>query len=369
MDDGTNAPSRPLHVLLAGGGSGGHVFPALAIGEALAARGWRVSFVGTANGMEARLVPARGVEFHALPAMPMVGRGGFGKLRGGVTLVRSAVAARSLVRRLGAEVVVGTGGYVSAPAVLGARLAGRPAILVEPNARAGVANRFLSRFARGAALGVAGAARDLRCPSVVTGVPLRREFARAAEPLPMGSRVLVLGGSQGARRLNELLPAALASAAARIPGLEVVHQAGERWIDAARTAYERAGVVAEVVPFIDDVARAMAEASLIVSRSGANTLAEIACAGRPALLLPLAAAGAHQLDNARAFAAAGAADVFTDGPASELLVDLLVGLLGDRPRLERLASAARGLAKPEAAAAVAELVERAVSAAAPGGGR
>jgi UDP-N-acetylglucosamine--N-acetylmuramyl-(pentapeptide) pyrophosphoryl-undecaprenol N-acetylglucosamine transferase len=358
MDERTShvPGGRARRVLLAGGGSGGHVFPALAVGQSLAARGWSVSFAGTAQGMEARLVPAAGVDFHALAASPIVGRGLVGRMFGGATMVRSAMSARNLVRRLDAKVVVGTGGYVSAPAVLGARLARRPVVLVEPNAHAGAANRFLSRFARYAALGTEEAAGDLRCETQLTGVPVRREFARQPSPLPAEPRVLVLGGSQGARRLNELLPAALARLARAVPGLTVFHQAGERWLGEARAAYERAEVDARVVPFLDDIAGAMAAARLIVSRAGANTLAEIACAGRPAVLLPLAAAAGHQGDNARAFAAAGAGLVFDDASGIEGLTELLERAFGAGVA-ERHAASAAAMARPGAADAIADLVE------------
>jgi UDP-N-acetylglucosamine--N-acetylmuramyl-(pentapeptide) pyrophosphoryl-undecaprenol N-acetylglucosamine transferase len=360
MDERANQPPpsgpRARRVLLAGGGSGGHVFPALAVGQSLTARGWSVSFAGTARGMEARLVPAAGVEFHALAAAPMVGKGLVGRMLGGATLLRSAMSARGLVRRLDAKVVVGTGGYVSAPAVLGARLARRPVVLVEPNAHAGSANRFLSRFARFAALASAEAAAELRCETQVTGVPVRREFARQPAPLPAAPRILVLGGSQGARRLNEIVPPALARLQRSVPGLTVLHQAGERWIAEARAAYARAEVDARVVPFLDDVAGAMAAARLIVSRAGANTLAEIACAGRPAVLLPLAAAAGHQGDNARAVAAAGAGLVYDEAAGADGLAETLErAFVSGIP--ERQAAAAETLARPGAADAIADLVE------------
>ncbi|HEX2163576.1 MAG TPA: glycosyltransferase, partial [Thermoanaerobaculia bacterium] len=218
-------------VLLAGGGSGGHVFPALAVGAELAARGWRVDFGGAAAGMEARLVGERGLPFHPLPARPLVGRGVVDRARALWTLAGSTLAARGLVRRLGVAVVVGTGGYVSAPAVLGAALAGVPAVLVEPNATPGVANRWLSRWAAEAALAFPEAADGFACPSTVTGVPVRGELA-ALPPAPIGGAVhlLVTGGSQGAEQLNRLLPAALgrlaAEGAAGRPPLAVLHQAG-----------------------------------------------------------------------------------------------------------------------------------------------
>ena len=168
-------------MLFAGGGTGGHVFPALAVAEELVGRGWGVRFAGAAGGIEARLVAGRGWPFDALAARPLVGRGPLARLGALATLGRSAVGAARLIRRSGVGVVVGTGGYVSAPAVVGARLAGRPSLLVEPNAHAGVANRWLSRWAAGAAVAAPSAAAGLRCPSWVTGVPVRREFHLAGE--------------------------------------------------------------------------------------------------------------------------------------------------------------------------------------------
>ena len=156
--------SAPRHVLLAGGGSGGHVFPALAVGDELRARGWRVSFVGMVGGMEEGLVAARGIPFHGLPARPLVGRGPLGKIKALTTLVGSAFTARGLIREAGADVVLGTGGYVSAPAVLGAWLARRPVVLLEPNGHAGVANRWLSRWATGACVGYRETIAELKCP-------------------------------------------------------------------------------------------------------------------------------------------------------------------------------------------------------------
>src|SRR5436309_9400673 len=175
---------RPFHALLAGGGTGGHVFPALAVAEELTRRGWRVSFAGLAGGLEERLTGERGVPFHPLPAKPFLGRGLTDRARSLAVLSGSTIAAARLVRRLGADVVLGTGGYVSAPAVLGARLARRPILLLEPNARAGVANRWLSRFASGAAVAFRETIRDLKCPCQVTGVPVRAAFFAVPSALP-----------------------------------------------------------------------------------------------------------------------------------------------------------------------------------------
>lgn len=350
-----------LHVLLAGGGSGGHVFPALAVAEELSARGWSVSFAGSETGMEARLVPARGISFHALPARPMVGRSFLARVQALGVLAGSARQASRLIRRIGAHVVLGTGGYVSAPAVAGARLAGKPILLLEPNARAGVANRWLSRWATAAAVGYHETAHDLKCPCFVTGIPVRSAFFHVPAELPSEPRLLVLGGSQGAQQINQAMPAAAARLLEKLPALRILHQAGAKNVDETRAAYEKAGLGepgVTVVPFLDDVAGAMAESHLLVSRAGAITLAEICAAGRASLLVPLAIAQGHQVDNARLLANAGAAEMI---PSSDLdpgrLAEALSGLLSDLPRLAHMGRQARHLARPGAAAAIANHLE------------
>ncbi|MEM6793202.1 MAG: UDP-N-acetylglucosamine--N-acetylmuramyl-(pentapeptide) pyrophosphoryl-undecaprenol N-acetylglucosamine transferase [Acidobacteriota bacterium] len=372
--------------LIAGGGSGGHVFPGLAVAAELERRGWKVAWAGRESGLEESLVTRRGLAFRALDARPLVGRGVAGKVRSLATLAASGLAARRLVQRERARVVLGTGGYVSAPAVLGARLAGVPALLLEPNANAGFANRALSRLAREALTAHPRTARQLRCPATHTGVPVRAEFFDVAEDLPWGAphKLLVLGGSQGAAKLNELLPGAL-NALGRSHGPIVVrHQTGERHLPAAREAYARRGihtvevegggyrpdgprVQVELVPFLHRMAGAMAESHLIVSRAGAITLAEICAAGRPALLVPLRLAAGHQVYNARELAQTGAAEVFEDEDASGEpgeetargagFARLLGELLENRPRLAAMADAARAMGRPGAAAHIADRLE------------
>lgn len=353
-----------LHVLLAGGGSGGHVFPALAVGEELTARGWRVSFAGSAEGMEARLVPERGVPFHGLPARALVGRGPMAKIGALAVVGRSAFAASSLVRRIGADVVLGTGGFASAPAVLGGRLAGRPVLLLEPNARAGVANRWASRWASGAAVGFREAIDDLKCPAWVTGVPVRSAFFSVSPELPPSAplRLLILGGSQGAQQINQAMTEAARTLFERLPALSILHQAGARNLESARQAWNDAGFKeddrVEVVPFLDDVAGAMARSHLLVSRAGAITLAEICAAGRASLLVPLSIAQGHQVDNARALADSGAAGMILSAELTPgLLAERLLALLGDLPRLAQMGQAARRRAHPRAAAEIADRLE------------
>lgn len=350
-------------VLISGGGSGGHVFPGLAVAAELERRGWAVSWAGAQNGMENRLVTERGLAFHSLAARPVVGRGPWGKLRALLTLARSTLKARTLVRRLGARLVVGTGGYVSVPAVLGGRLATRKALLVEPNAEPGLANRWLSRLASSAAVAYASTGDRLHCPVQVSGVPVRQGFFDIGEQLPAGPiRVLVLGGSQGAQQLNELLPPVLAELARSGVELSVLHQAGRDKDEATRRAYLEQGVAEQAVvePFLDDVAAAMASSHLVISRAGAITLAEICAAGRPAVLVPLAvAAGGHQLANAERLQAAGAALALGPGMATvERLSHELQELLGNRPRLREMAAAARSLSRADAAQRIADQAEQ-----------
>ncbi len=321
-----------------------------------------MSFAGAPEGMESRLVPERGVPFHGLPARALVGRGLLAKAGSLAVLGRSAFAASGLVRRIGAHVVLGTGGYASAPAVIGARLAGRPVLLLEPNARAGTANRWASRWANGAVVGFRQAIDDLKCPAWVTGVPVRAAFFKVPADLPTEPlRLLVLGGSQGAQQINQALPEAARRLFERLPGLSILHQAGARNLESARQAWAAAGFGqdrVEVVPFLDDVAGAMARSHLLVSRAGAITLAEICAAGRASLLVPLSIAQGHQVDNARALADAGAAEMILSGELTpERMADRLLPLLQDLPRLAGMSRAARGLAHPRAAAVIADHLE------------
>ena len=344
-----------FHLLLAGGGSGGHVFPALAVGEEVRARGGRVSFVGSVHGMESRLVPQREVEFHALEARPVVGKGPIGKLQAIWTLLGSTFAARRLMKRLQPSLVLATGGYVSVAPGLGARLAGLPLVLLEPNANPGAANRTLSRFAIGAC--VAWPDVGMRCATWNTGVPVRAEFFGGTRDLPSGPvRLLVLGGSQGSQQINELLPEALALVASTLGNLRVLHQAGERHADSTRAHYESldlGSVEVAVVPFVADVAAEMADSHLVLSRAGAITLAELCAAGRGSLLLPLRLAEDHQRANAEALARTGASRVLTtDEATAGALAVTLETLLADPPRLASMGAAASSLSRPKAAHAI-----------------
>jgi UDP-N-acetylglucosamine--N-acetylmuramyl-(pentapeptide) pyrophosphoryl-undecaprenol N-acetylglucosamine transferase len=357
------------HVLVAGGGSGGHVFPALAVVHELAARGCRVSWLGRVDGMEKSLVKDHGMPYYGLPAAAVVGRGLPQRVLALGRTALSAVQARSLIRRHGIDVVLGTGGYASAPGVLGARLAGRPAVLLEPNATSGTANRWLSRWAAAAAVASLQGTRDLGCRVEPIGVPVRSEFQRPFEPPAQTGplRILVLGGSQGARQLNELLPEALAELAPAYPGLEVMHQVGEAHVDDAERAYavpSLTGLAVRIVPFLQDMAMAMSSAHLVISRAGAITLAEVCAIGRAALLLPLGLAGSHQVANARRVVATGGARmIFGDETNASALARVMSELLASREGLTQMGCACRLLYRREAATDIADLLAEVAGAA------
>jgi UDP-N-acetylglucosamine--N-acetylmuramyl-(pentapeptide) pyrophosphoryl-undecaprenol N-acetylglucosamine transferase len=352
---------RARHVLIAGGGSGGHVFPGLAVAESLVAKGWQVSWLGRQEGMEKEIVEGRGIDYHGLPALAVVGRGPIGRLRALATLARSALAARSMIHRLEIGVVLGTGGFASVPGVAGARLAGRPSALLEPNAEPGAANRWLSRWSEVAATGYREAAAGLRCRVQPTGVPVREEFFAGSRRPPAESLVLlVLGGSQGASQLNRALPRALELVAPRFPELQVLHQVGDRHLEETREAYkesELGTVEIELRPFLRDVAAEMGGAHLVISRAGAVTLAEICAVGRAAVLVPLRLAAGHQEQNAERLAATGGAVVLdADDLTAERLAEVLGELLADRRRLDSMGDSLHELSTPGAAAAIADLV-------------
>ncbi len=343
---------------MAGGGTGGHVFPGFAVASELERRGWTTSWVGRSGGMEERLVEERGLPFHPLPASAVVGRGPLARLSAITTLLRSSLAARGLVKRTGASVVLGTGGYVSVPAVVGARLASCPRVLLEPNARAGAANRWLSKSSQAAALAYPTAEPDFRCRTEITGVPVRPEFFEVPPSAPSAPRILVLGGSQGALSLNKLLPEAFERLAESFADLEVVHQVG-RHEETTREVYARLSLDrsrVQLVSFIDDVASAMSSASVLISRAGAVTLAEICAAGRPALLLPLAIAGGHQRDNAQALVDAGGAVMLEESSSVAEVVQVLEPLLADAARRSDMGASLTRLGRRDAAARIADLV-------------
>ena len=297
--------------MIMAGGTGGHVFPALALAARLRERACEVVWLGTRAGIEARLVPAAGIPVEWIGIGGLRGKGVMTLLRAPFALLRALWQAIAAVRRQRPAVVVGLGGYVTGPGGLAAWLLRRPLVIHEQNAVAGLTNRVLARLAEPVLEAFPGSFPAVRGARAI-GNPVRAAFRALPPPqVRYGARsgalrLLVVGGSQGAAKLNATVPAALASLP---PGLfEVRHQAGERGLEAARAAYARAGVPARIEPFIDDIAEAYAQADLVVCRAGALTVSELAAAGVAALFVPFAAAvDDHQTLNARQLETHGAA--------------------------------------------------------------
>lgn len=349
--------SRPC-ILFAGGGTGGHVFPAVAVAESLQGMAdVDVVFCGTARGVEARVVPARGWRLELLDVLPITGGGPARAIRGTLVAARATASALLLVRRLRPAAVLSVGGYASGPVTLAAALLGVPVAVLEPNRVVGLANRLLAPFARRAYVAWEEAGAPFRAGARrVYGVPLRAGFGPKPYVARAGSaRVLVVGGSQGAAALNERVPLAV-SRLTQIQGLEVVHQAGRERDGEVRAAYARGGVArATVTPFLEDVAGALADADVVVARAGASTLAELTAVGRAAILVPYPHAAAdHQGQNAEALArVGGAVCIRQDDATPERLARELETLLRADGARVRMADASRARGRPGAASDVA----------------
>ena len=359
-------------VLIMAGGTGGHVFPALALARALQERSCEVIWLGTRRGIEARLVPAAGIPVEWISIGGLRGKGAATLLLAPFRLARALWESLAVMRRHRPQVVVGLGGFVSGPGGLAAWLSGRPLVIHEQNAVAGLTNRLLSRFARQVLEAFPQSFGPQRRTREI-GNPVRREFFALPAPEARYAarsgalRLLVVGGSQGATRLNAVVPQALAQLGARLP-VTVRHQAGERWIEPARAAYAAAGVQAEVVPFIDDIAAAYAWADLVVCRSGALTISELAAAGVPAVLVPFpAAVDDHQTRNAGFLVGQGAAVLIPEAALTpERLAAELERLGSDRAALLAMALRARALARPSATTDLADAALAAAAGDAPG---
>ncbi len=351
-----------MKLLVAGGGTGGHVFPAVAVAKEWLKReeGREVVIVGTARGFEARLVPAAGLPFETLRVRGLKGIGGSRFVRNLAVLPLGLWDALGVLRRHRFAAALGVGGYASGPMMLAAILRGVPSVLFEPNVQPGFTNGVLGRLARRVAVAHEETALRWAKKAVVTGCPVRAEFFEAAErayepPL----RVLVTGGSQGSRLINRAMTGALDPLAARKGELSVVHQTGERDFDEVRHGYERRGFPADVRPFLDDMPARFAEADLIVCRSGAITVAEVAAAGRTAIFVPFGAAtDSHQLRNAQAMERAGAGRVVVETELSPERLAAEILQFADQPqRLAEMGKRARALGRPRATAAIVDLLE------------
>jgi UDP-N-acetylglucosamine--N-acetylmuramyl-(pentapeptide) pyrophosphoryl-undecaprenol N-acetylglucosamine transferase len=345
-----------MRVMIMAGGTGGHVFPALAVAAELRERGAEVFWLGTRHGLEAKLVPSAGIKIEWVAVSGLRGKGALVWLLAPWRLLWAALQVLAVMIRQRPVVVLGMGGFVTGPGGVVTWLLRKPLVIHEQNAIAGLTNRLLSPLARRVLEAFPGTFHTKRV--VLTGNPVRRAIAELPAPKQRFAgrsaalRLLVLGGSLGARALNEVVPQAIA----QLPSPpEIWHQAGSRNIDEARDSYRCAGVAARVEDFIEDMAAAYAWADLVVCRAGALTVAELAAAGVAAILVPYPhAVDDHQTRNAASLAAAGAAVVVQQRDLTlERLRDLLVSLL-DRARLSAMAQAARCLAQPHAAERVAE---------------
>ena len=347
-----------MRVLIAGGGTGGHIIPALAVARELKARyAAEILFVGTARGMENRLVPQAGFELALVKVGALKNVSLATRLRTLFDLPRAILQSRRIIRKFRPDVVIGVGGYASGPAMAAAILARVPTLAFEPNLVPGFANKVVGRWVSAGAVHFDQTRKYFRNARVV-GVPVRPEFfsvsAQAADHPPT---LLVFGGSQGAHTINQAVTAAIPELQRRLPPLRVIHQTGERDFSIVQAAYSKVGFAAEVSPFIDNMPTAFALADLLVCRSGASTVAEVTAAGKPAIFIPFPrAADDHQRRNAEAIANAGAAVLI---PESELtpqkLAQVVTELLSDPARLQAMAARARTLAHRDAAAEMAEM--------------
>jgi UDP-N-acetylglucosamine--N-acetylmuramyl-(pentapeptide) pyrophosphoryl-undecaprenol N-acetylglucosamine transferase len=354
--------SGPRHLVVMAAGTGGHVIPGLAIAREMTDRGWTVSWLGTTTGMENRLVPPAGLPLDRVGFTGLRGKGWWHAATGGLRLLGAFWSCLGILRRRRPTVVLGMGGYVCFPGGMMAALLGRPLALVNADATLLMSNRWLLPVADAITFGFDGEGAALD-KGVVTGNPVRAEIEAIPAPAlryPARSgplKLLVVGGSLGARVLNDTVPQALAELPLQTRPA-VVHQCGAAQADAAREAYARAGVSADVRPFIDDMAGELATADVVVCRAGAITVTELCVAGVPAILVPLVVSTTHhQRDNAAWMASHGAAIHL---PQAELTPRRLAELLGGltRDALTQMAGKARAIARPRATARIADLIER-----------
>ena len=366
--------TESLRVVIAGGGTGGHLYPGIAVAREIVRRrpGAQVTFAGTSRGLEARVVPREGFELDLIRSAGLKGKSITSRLRGAALLVPGLADAWRLLSRRRPQVVVGVGGYSSGPVVLLAALRRIPTIVLEQNAVPGLTNRWLSRVVRAAAVTYDETLPFFRGRGFLSGNPVRPEFLAEFENAklevrrskavdgpqaePHAPRVLIVGGSQGAHAINVAGVAAAPELVRKHPGLALVHQTGERDLAPVTEGYRRAGIPARTESFIDPMVGEMSAADLVICRAGATTLAELAVLGRPAVLVPFpAAADDHQRRNARALVSAGAAERIDQADLSgPKLAEAVDRLLSDPARLDAMSRAMRQMARPDAAGAIVD---------------
>ena len=355
---------KPLAVVIAGGGTGGHLYPGIAVARELLQRlpDAKVTFAGTARGIEARVVPREGFELDLLRSAGLKATSPAARLRGFALLPLSGIDAWHILSQRRPGLVLGVGGYSSGPVVLAAAMRGIPTMLLEQNAVPGLTNRLLARVVSAAAVNFASTVSFFGRRAFVAGNPIRQEFVAAATrdrragdaASSAAPRVLIFGGSQGAHAINM----AMVEAAPRLADgrLALTHQTGERDLEAVRAAYRKAGLDARVEPFLYEMDREMTAADVVVCRAGATTLAELTAAGKPAVLIPLpTAADDHQRKNAAVMVGAGAAEMIEQKDLSgEAIAGRITALVADADRRARMADAARALARPDAARVIVD---------------
>jgi UDP-N-acetylglucosamine--N-acetylmuramyl-(pentapeptide) pyrophosphoryl-undecaprenol N-acetylglucosamine transferase len=353
----------PMTVVIAGGGTGGHLYPGIAVARELLRRmpDAVVTFAGTARGIESRVVPREGFTLDVIRSAGLKGTSPIALLRGLALLPLGGVDAWRILARRKPALVIGVGGYSSGPVVLAAAARGIPTMLLEQNAVPGLTNRLLSRVVSAAAVTFESTVAFFGRRGFVSGNPVRQEFlSSGAEPdEPRGSTppgILIFGGSQGAHAINMAMVEAAPRLAAHRGGMAITHQTGERDLDLVRDAYRQAGLDARVEPFLYEMDREMRAADLLVCRAGATTIAEFTAAGKPAVLVPLpTAADDHQRKNAEVLAAAGAAELIEQkNLTGAVLADRIVALAADGARRSAMAKAAHRFARPDAARVIVD---------------
>jgi UDP-N-acetylglucosamine--N-acetylmuramyl-(pentapeptide) pyrophosphoryl-undecaprenol N-acetylglucosamine transferase len=355
-----------MKLLIAGGGTGGHIIPAIAIAQEWLSRGKEreVVLVGTERGIEMKLVPQAGLPLETLRVAGLKGKGGATLAKNLAMLAPAMLDARRVLKKHKPVAAFGVGGYAAGPMMLATWFSGIPNVIFEPNAEPGLTNKLLARLSKRIATGYEISARAWGKKAVVTGCPVRPEFfSIEARRLEKPFRLLITGGSQGALPINRTFVDAMDLLAARKSDLSIVHQTGERDYNAVRTAYARREINAEVVPFLTNMAERFAWADVIVCRAGAITAAEIAAAGRAAIFIPFGAAtDSHQLRNAQEMSNAGAGRFINEKElTADRLTNEIFSLIDQPGQIEKRSNAARALARPFATRDIVDLIEEAAN--------
>lgn len=344
-----------MKVVIAGGGTGGHLYPGLALAETFMKTlpETKILFIGTAHGIGSSPIPQQGFRFETVTATGFVGKGLFARLRSILSIPAGLSQSLRILKRFSPQLVIGIGGYVAVPVMLAAALLKIKRVILEPNVMPGLVNQVVAPLCHLVVTTFEASNAQLHSKRIKRlGIPVRPEITRPGliERKEGVKTLLILGGSQGARSINQAMCAALPLLAEKTSSVSIIHQTGKSDFDATRAAYDAAGVQAEVAPFIDDMGTAYAKADLVISRAGAGTLSELGVTGKPSVLIPFPHAGGHQIANAKAFISAGASVMILDEDLSgEALAETILGLLSDSVKLQKMSAAAKRQGNPNAA--------------------